>query len=530
MNKSLSTRLMYSFMAIIVIVVVGVSAGTSYLIADYFVKLREEQLSERGREMANTVEYFFQNDTNHYMLMRYLIAVDHLVGARIWLFDDRYNLIAASNIAADVDAAAKEHGGRNSIKPDVAAPADLIPRFEYTSRLAEEIKSGTVSYHVNKILADIYDGGTIRSQVYHPYFKQQVMLVGVPYSSANGQKGAILLAEPMSGFGGILRNIYIFTAIVGLVALLISLFMVRHLTKLIVKPLLSMKDATVAIAKGNYSVKVDVHGEDEVAELGLAINHLSEELSSYLGKLARMEKTRRDFVANVSHELRTPITIIRGYVEIIHDNLSEAVEDESVNKRYCDLISKETQRLERLVRALLDISRLQASGKLTPAEMEELPMADIIRSVAEQLKVKADPKHITISMQLDESCRLYGNGDQMVQLVLILGDNAIKYSPEGSFVRYETKQLEDGSFEMTVVDNGPGIPEADLPYIFDRFYKVDKSHCNSATKGTGLGLAIAKEIVRRHRGRLEVFSKLGQGTRFMVTFPPEAVVRGDNHE
>lgn len=77
MNKSLSTRLMYSFMAIIVIVVVGVSAGTSYLIADYFVKLREEQLSERGREMANTVEYFFQNDTNHYMLMRYLIAVDH---------------------------------------------------------------------------------------------------------------------------------------------------------------------------------------------------------------------------------------------------------------------------------------------------------------------------------------------------------------------------------------------------------------------------------------------------------------------
>lgn len=180
MNKSLSTRLMYSFMAIIVIVVVGVSAGTSYLIADYFVKLREEQLSERGREMANTVEYFFQNDTNHYMLMRYLIAVDHLVGARIWLFDDRYNLIAASNIAADVDAAAKEHGGRNSIKPDVAAPADLIPRFEYTSRLAEEIKSGTVSYHVNKILADIYDGGTIRSQVYHPYFKQQVMLVAYP--------------------------------------------------------------------------------------------------------------------------------------------------------------------------------------------------------------------------------------------------------------------------------------------------------------------------------------------------------------
>lgn len=259
---------MYSFMAIIVIVVVGVSAGTSYLIADYFVKLREEELSERGREMAETVEYFIDNDANHYMLMRYLIAIDHLVGARIWLFDDNYNLLAASNIGADVDAAAKEHGKGNSSKPDVAAPADLIPRFEYTSRLAQEIKSGTVSYHVNKILDNIYEGGTVRSQVYHPYFKQQVMLVGIPYGSRSGHKGAILLAEPMSGFGGILRNIYIFTAIVGLIALIISLFMVRRLTQLIVKPLVAMKDATVAIAKGNYSVKVSVNGADE--EIGRA--------------------------------------------------------------------------------------------------------------------------------------------------------------------------------------------------------------------------------------------------------------------
>ena len=237
-----------------------------------------------------------------------------------------------------------------------------------------------------------------------------------------------------------------------------------------------------------------------------------------------MEKTRRDFVANVSHELRTPITIIRGYIEIIQDNLNDPGADGDVNKRYCELISKETQRLERLVRALLDISRLQASDKLTPAEVEALPMADIIRSVAEQLNVKASPKHITIDLQLQEGCRIYGNGDQMVQLALILGDNAIKYSPEGSFVRYETKMLEDGGFEMSVVDNGPGIPEADQPYIFDRFYKVDKSHYNSAVKGTGLGLAIAKEIVRRHRGTIEVFSKVGQGTRFIVTFPSKAVV------
>ena len=503
MNKSLSTRLMYSFMAIIVIVVVGITAGTSYLIADYFFKIKEEELAQKGHEMADTVEYFVTKDNNRYMLMRYLIAVDRLVGARIWLFDNDYNLLAASNIAADVDAAGKTEAGSNKVgtdKPDVSmpAPADRIPVYEYTTRLAEEIKSGQVSRNVNKILKDIYRGESVRSQIYHPYFKQQVILVGVPYGDKIHPRGAILMAEPLSGFGGFLRNVYIFTIIVGLLGLLLSLFMVRSLSRQIVKPLVSMKDATIAIAKGNYSRRVEVESEDEVAELGKAINHLSTELSNYLGKLARMEKIRRDFVANVSHELRTPITIIRGYNDIVSDSL----ECNDPNKRYCDLIGSETTRLERLVRGLLDISRLQSAEKLKVSDTEPLPLAEIIRNVAEKLKVKAEPKHITL-----------------------MGDNAIKYSPEGSFVRYETKLQTNGTVEMSVVDNGPGIPEEDIPFIFERFYKVDKSHAQSSLKGTGLGLAIAREIVRMHGAQIEVFSQIGMGTRFVVTFPAGTVVR-----
>ncbi len=526
MNKSLSTRLMYSFMAIIVIVVVGITAGTSYLIADYFFKIKEEELAQKGHEMADTVEYFVTKDNNRYMLMRYLIAVDRLVGARIWLFDNDYNLLAASNIAADVDAAGKTDAGGSKVgtgKPDVSmpAPADRIPVYEYTTRLAEEIKSGQVSRNVNKILKDIYRGESVRSQIYHPYFKQQVILVGVPYGDKIHPRGAILMAEPMSGFGGFLRNVYIFTIIVGLLGLLLSLFMVRSLSRQIVKPLVSMKDATIAIAKGNYSRRVEVESEDEVAELGKAINHLSTELSNYLGKLARMEKIRRDFVANVSHELRTPITIIRGYNDIVSDSLN----NDDPNRRYCDLISSETTRLERLVRGLLDISRLQSAEKLNISDTEPLPLAEIIRNVAEKLKVKAEPKHITLKLQLEEDIQIMGNGDQIVQLILLLGDNAIKYSPEGSFVRYETKLQTNGTAEMSVVDNGPGIPEEDIPFIFERFYKVDKSHAQSSLKGTGLGLAIAREIVRMHGAQIEVFSQIGMGTRFVVTFPSGTVVR-----
>ena len=529
MNKSLSTRLMYSFMAIIVIVVVGITAGTSYLIADYFFKIKEDELAQKGHEMADTVEYFVTKDNNRYMLMRYLIAVDRLVGARIWLFDNDYNLLAASNIAADVDNAGKTYAGSGGKvgtgKPDVSAPApaDRIPVYEYTTRLAEEIKSGQVSRNVNKILKDIYRGESVRSQIYHPYFKEQVLLVGVPYGDNLHPRGAILMAEPLSGFGGFLRNVYIFTIIVGLLGLLLSLFMVRSLSRQIVRPLVSMKDATIAIAKGNYSRRVEVESEDEVAELGNAINHLSTELSNYLGKLARMEKIRRDFVANVSHELRTPITIIRGYNDIVSDSLVEG----DPNRRYCDLIGSETKRLERLVRGLLDNSRLQSADKLKISDMQPLPLAEIIRNVAEKLKVKAEPKQITLMLQLEENEQILGNGDQIVQLVLLLGDNAIKYSPEGSHIRYKTKLLSNGSLEMSVVDNGPGIPEEDLPFIFERFYKVDKSHAHSSSKGTGLGLAIAKEIVRMHGAQIEVFSQVGVGTRFVVTFPAETVVRQD---
>ena len=301
--------------------------------------------------------------------------------------------------------------------------------------------------------------------------------------------------------------------------------MVRRLSQQVVKPLVSMKDATIAIAKGNYSRRVSVQGEDEVAELGNAINHLSTELSNYLGKLARMEKIRRDFVANVSHELRTPITIIRGYNDIVSDSL----ENDDPNKRYCNLIGSETKRLERLVRALLDISRLQSADKLKVSDTQPLPIAEIIRNVAEKLKIKAEPKNITLKLHLEENTEIYGNGDQIVQLVLLLGDNAIKYSPEGSYVRFETSLLANGSFEMSVVDNGPGIPKEDQPFIFERFYKVDKSHAQSSSKGTGLGLAIAKEIVRMHGAHIEVFSEVGTGTRFVVTFPKEAVVKEEGN-
>lgn len=483
MNKSLSTRLMYSFMALIVVIVVGVTAGISYLIADYFFKIKEQELAQKGNEMAETIEYFMLRDTDRTTLHRYIVAVDRLVGARIWLFDNKYDLLAASLVNTDEEA------------------------------------GGNLSTKVRSILKDVYSGKSVKSQIFHPYYKEQVMLVGVPYGKQDGAHGAILLAEPLSGFDSFLRDIYIYTSIVGVLALILSLFMVRRLSRSIIKPLISMKDSAAAIASGDYTRKVEVHGEDEVAALGRALNALGNDLSAFVDKTERTEKIRRDFVANVSHELRTPITIIRGYNEAISDG---TITDKEMIQRYRALINEETIRLERMIRELLNISRFQASDELTTG-IEPLPLAEIVRNVTEKLMVKSVKRHVTLVIHADENIAVVGNGDQLVQLIMILGDNALKYSPDNGTIAFTAVRQEDGSVLLSVADQGPGIPEEDLPFIWERFYKVDKSHCRNVP-GTGLGLAIAKEIIRVHGAKAQVFSTQGVGTRFEVTFPKEKVV------
>lgn len=495
---------MYSFMALIVVIVVGVTAGISYLIADYFFKIKEQELSQKGYEMAETIEYFMSRDTESSILHRYIMAVDRLVGARIWLFDSNYELLAASHVNAE---------------DEFGKPMSSYNTKVGTELLGKEIKAGKLSTKVRSILTDVYSGKSVKSQIFHPYYKEQVMLVAVPYGSQNGAHGAILLAEPLSGFDSFLRDIYIYTSIVGILALILSLFIVRRLSKSMIKPLVSMKDSAAAIASGDYTRKVEVNGEDEVAELGKALNALGSDLSAFLQKTDRMEKIRRDFVANVSHELRTPITIIRGYNEAMSDG---TITDEEMVQRYRGLINEETIRLERMIKELLNISRSQASDELKSG-LEEIPMAEIVRNVTEKLMVKSAKRNVKLVIHANENIAVMGNGDQLVQLIMILGDNALKYSPDNSTITFGAIKKEDGSVLLSVTDQGPGIPKEDLPFIWERFYKVDKSHCRNVP-GSGLGLAIAKEIVRVHGATAEVFSTQGEGTRFEITFPKEKVV------
>ncbi len=509
MKKSLSTRLMYSYMGLIVAIIVGISVGLSYLITDYFFRTKELELNDKGGQVAMMVRYFNAMRMDNALLRQYLTSMDQLIGARIWLFNEKYELVGASETGVDFSQG-HSHGEATTEREQQRREKWLKGVADIDRQLRD---GGPLSDQVKDMITRVYKGDRVSTRIFHPYYKEQMILVGIPLQDVHGsQNGAILLASPLGGLNKVLKDIYLYTIGVGVVALLISMAIVSGLTRRMVKPLISMKNSAKAIALGDYSLKVVVDGDDEIADLGRSLNSLSRDLEQFVKKSWKMEKMRRDFVANVSHELRTPITIIQGYNEALSDGTITDPEDV---KKYRRLINDETLRLERLIKDLLDISRLQrGEGE----EMEPIPLGRIVENVVQMLEVRAKKRDIRLEQELDNNLLVYGNGDRLFQLVMILGDNAMKYSPDSSAITFQVTANSQHETVLVVADQGFGIPEEDIPYIWERFYKADKSHSRHIA-GTGLGLAIGKEIIRMHKAKAQVQSKVGKGTRFTITFP-----------
>jgi signal transduction histidine kinase len=248
-------------------------------------------------------------------------------------------------------------------------------------------------------------------------------------------------------------------------------------------------------------------------ELGASLNTLAKELA-YSGEQAeKLEKLRREFIANVSHELRTPLTVIRGYNEALFDG---TVVDQEMAEKYHRMVRDETIRLERMIKDLLDLSRLQ-SGSMK-MDKEKIPLSNLVDGVASMFGQRAEQAEIDLVVNTVNGIPdIWGNGDRLTQLLLILLDNAVKFTLPGGEVRVETA-VEGDNIVLTVADTGIGIPAADLPFIWERFYKVDKAHTRSKL-GTGLGLAIGQEIIEMHEATVEVTSSPEQGTIFKIRFP-----------
>ena len=285
--------------------------------------------------------------------------------------------------------------------------------------------------------------------------------------------------------------------IAGCVAMVIVWFLARGVTS----PLREMAIAAKAMATGDYSRRVTATSQDEVGALAAAFNNMAAELGE-------TDRVRRDLVANVSHELRTPITALQAKLE----NLVDGVEEP--DRETFETMLAQVERLGRLVQQLLDLSRLEAG--VVPLERAAFPVEPLLEHAVREQRLHVPTVDVAVTV---EPADLTADGDpeRVHQVVANLLENAVRFTPTGGTVEVRARRSARGVV-IEVLDEGPGIPEADRGRIFERFYRVDAARSSQAG-GAGLGLAIARWIVDLHGGDIHPEERDPNGCRMVVTLP-----------
>jgi two-component system phosphate regulon sensor histidine kinase PhoR len=231
-----------------------------------------------------------------------------------------------------------------------------------------------------------------------------------------------------------------------------------------------------------------------------------------ISRLKELEKIRQDFVANVSHELRTPLTTIKGYAE----TLLEGTLKEEVAYQFVQVIKRQSDRLTKIVEDLLALSKIEL--KEFQLKIEILPFPELVEDVLRYIQEAAEKKKISISLELPTPLMVKADRNYLEQILINLIDNAIKYGREGGKITVSAVQRNQSEVEISVSDNGIGIPKEDLPRIFERFYRVDMGR-SQELGGTGLGLSIVKHLISAHGGRVWAESQFGEGSTFYFILP-----------
>ena len=361
--------------------------------------------------------------------------------------------------------------------------------------------------YVSQVLAN----GTARhTGLFTGLYDDARYVVSVPiHDATTGDAiGLVMVSTPMSSTLAILdklSDIYLFVSILAVIAvmLIMSIFARRHSN-----PLREMAQAASAFGHGNLNARVAVKNSypQEVEELALAFNNMA-------SSLQKSEYQRQEFVANVSHELKTPMTTIGGYIDGILDGTIPAEKQ----RQYMQLVSDETKRLSRLVRSMLDISRLQDQGGIPEEKKTHFDIEECAGQVLITFEQKILQKGVNVEVDMPEHpVYTFANQDYITQVIYNLLDNAVKFCPETGTIGLAVKEGTNKAY-ISIYNDGETIPPEELPLVFDRFHKMDKSRSQNRD-GWGLGLYIVKTIVCSHGEDISVSSKDGK-TEFTFTLP-----------
>ncbi|MGI6239002.1 MAG: ATP-binding protein [Christensenellales bacterium] len=334
------------------------------------------------------------------------------------------------------------------------------------------------------------------------------LMTGIYAAAITGEAGVIgaivyisQAEEIYEGLRSIRIKIILWLAVIAILALVMSMFVVRTITN----PIRELNEGISRMARGDLSSRVKVHGKNEFARLAMAFNSMSERIELF-------DKSRNQFVSNASHELKTPLSTMKILIETL---LYQDTYNAEMQKEFLGDVNKEIDRLSGIISDLLTLVHIDSGGmQIKPAELR---LSTLVQEQTQRLMPLAREQGISMDCVVKDPCETFGDETKLQQAFYNVIDNAIKYTPRGGEVSIEV--LKSGKkCVVRVTDTGVGIPESDLPHIFDRFYRVDRARSRE-TGGTGLGLSIVKQILLLHGGDISAMSREGAGTTFTMELP-----------
>lgn len=490
MFKSIFIKYVTAFLVINISCMLILSSIITSIISSYSTDVKSETLENAAEHIYITVNQGLEshdmtNDLAYYIgvfpehIHTYLDSIATNVDELVMFIVDSDGRIILSGGADESHRFGGEDGIFDYDEPQFYLPAEYI----------EKLKGGD-SYREVTTLDGLFDEKHIVYSV--PFMDEAGYFMGAVVASSQNSDMNILLS-------GMSKTIFMSTLYLMLALLVVTYF----ISERFVSPIRAMSRAAQSFAKGQFDVRVPVRGKDEIAELATAFNNMATSLS-------KNEEMRRLFLANVSHDLRTPMTTISGFIDGILDG---AIPPEK-HSYYLGVIASEVRRLSRLVSTLLDITKIQAGER--KFNMVDFDICEMCRQVLISSEQRIESKKLDVVFDCDDD-NMYavGDVDAIHQIVYNLMDNAIKFSYDGG--KYEIIIREKGSkIVVSVYNEGQGIAEDDLPFVFDRFYKSDRSRGLDKT-GVGLGLYIARTIIDAHGEDIYVESESGKWCRFTFT-------------
>lgn len=465
MKKGLFSKLVATFAGIIAVSFIMTAAFLSYWFESYYFEQRKGQLTAESEFISDYAVKYLQGNISKDRIDEQITYMGHYLSIDIWLVDSYGYAYSVSN---------SEH--KKVIKTQV---------------LTKELENLRLNQSVEKI------------GIYGNVFKVPVHTFDIPIFSRGVFKGAIMMHTSVSQLKRTLMRVYEIIWISALFAVIISCIVIYYFSqRIIIKPLAQINYVADKISKGEVEKRVNINSKDEIGVLAKSFNSMADSLEE-------VEKNRREFISNVSHEIRSPITSVKGFIGGILDGV---IPKEKENY-YLAIAYEEVQRLTRLVNDLLDLSAIEAGQfKL---RIEEIDINEIVRLCIIKFEQKINEKRLKVDVLMqDDNLYVAADRDRINQIVTNLVDNAVKYVVEGGNIKISTKIRGDKAL-ISVFNNGPTIPEEDLKYIWNRFYKVDKSRTSKVS--TGLGLSIVRSILTQLGEDIWIENKESQGVTFNFT-------------